>query len=80
VDPAALFDGGFENLPALLSAGAILVGVWLLVERMVGDAFMAADAIRGRDHCHFCGAKLPERGGLGHDARCRACERLQPWG
>ena len=80
MDPTAILDGGFENLPALLSAGAVLIAVWLLVEHMVSDAFMAADAIRGRDHCHYCGAKLPSRDGLGHEVRCRSCERLQPWG
>ncbi len=80
MDPAAVLREGFENIPALLSAAGVLIGVWLVVERMVSEAFMAADAVRGRDHCHFCGAKLPLRGGLGHEARCRSCERLQPWG
>ncbi len=80
MDPSALLDLGFENVPALVSAAAVLIGVWLVVDHMVSQAFGAADAIRGRDHCHFCGTKLPSRGGLGHESRCRACERAQPWG
>ncbi|CAN5687894.1 hypothetical protein BH24ACT26_BH24ACT26_02430 [soil metagenome] len=80
MDPIMGLGAGFESIPALASAIAVLVAVWLVVERMVGNAFGAADSIRGRDHCHFCGAVLPSRGGLGHESRCRTCEHDQPWG
>jgi hypothetical protein len=80
MDPGALFHEGFESLPALAAATGVLIGAWLLIDRLVSDAFAAADAIRGRDHCHYCGTKLPTPGGLGHSGRCRTCERAQPWG
>jgi hypothetical protein len=80
MDPRLVFQQGFESLPALASAIAVLIGVWLVVERLVIQAFSAADAVRGRDHCHYCGSKLASRGGLGHEGRCRSCERSQPWG
>jgi hypothetical protein len=79
VDPRLLFQEGFENLAALASAMVVLVGAWLLIDRLISDAFAAADSIRGRDHCHYCGTKLPMRGGLGHAGRCGSCERAQPW-
>ena len=78
MDPRLLFQEGFENLAALASAMVVLVGAWLLIDRLISDAFAAADSIRGRDHCHYCGTKLPT-GELGHAGRCSSCERAQPW-
>ncbi|MFN2489853.1 MAG: hypothetical protein ABR529_08985 [Actinomycetota bacterium] len=71
--------GGFESLPALGVAIAVFVAVCVLVEHLLGSFVGAVDSFRGRDHCHFCGAPLPSRDGLGYEARCRACERGQPW-
>jgi hypothetical protein len=79
VEPILGLDGGFEDLAALVSAVAVLVGVFLVIERMLEHAAAAADAIRGRDHCHYCGARLPSRDGFGYESRCRRCERGQPW-
>jgi hypothetical protein len=72
-------DGGFDNVAALVAAIAVFVGALVLIERMLSRAFGAVDAFRGRDRCHFCGAPLPSRGGLGHESRCFGCERSQPW-
>jgi hypothetical protein len=77
--PASGLDGGFDNLAALASAVAVLVAVCVAVERMLVRASAAVDAFRGRDHCRFCGARLPLRDGIGHHPRCRSCERNQPW-
>ena len=79
MDPYVGLDGGFENLAALGSAAALLVGVFVLVQHMLEIAIEAADRARGRANCHFCGAPLPSCDGLGYAARCRACERGQPW-
>ena len=79
MDPLTALDGGFESLPALISAVVVLIGVWLVLDRMVALGFGAADVIRGRDRCHYCGSELPSREGLGHEPRCRSCERKQPW-
>ena len=73
-------DGRFESIPALISAIVVLVGVWLALEHMLASIFSAADALRGRDRCGYCGAQLPSCGGLGYEARCRSCERKQRWG
>ena len=59
----------------------VLVVVLLVVENMVGALGTAVDAIRGRDHCHFCGAELTTSAdGVRRATRCRRCERSQPWG
>jgi hypothetical protein len=72
-------DVAMDNLGALMATIAVLVGVFVLVERMLAMAMSAADEVRGRDRCHYCGAPLPSRDGLGYEARCRGCERSQPW-
>jgi hypothetical protein len=70
---------GLDNIAALIASIGLLVAVLVLVERMLGMAFGAADAFRGRDRCHFCGAPLASRDGLGYESRCTRCERSQPW-
>lgn len=80
MDPILGLDGGFDNFAAFLSAVGVLVAVCLVLEHMIGLMAGTADAIRGRDRCHYCGSSLPTTAdGLGHTSRCRDCERSQPW-
>jgi len=59
----------------------VLTIVLVVVEHMVGALGNAVDAIRGHDHCHFCGAELTtSTDGVRRATRCRRCERSQPWG
>ncbi|HEX2235326.1 MAG TPA: hypothetical protein VHK89_03520 [Actinomycetota bacterium] len=79
MDPMMGADGVIDNAGAMVATLLVLVAVFLIAERMLSMAASAADRVRGRDRCHFCGAPLPSRDGLGYEARCRSCERSQPW-